>query len=303
MLKDDTAPFDVIFFDVVARSTSLTQVGRELGVSVSSVSKRLARLESRLGVRLVHRSTRRLTLTPEGERYAEGAAAISAEMAELEESISGHYAELRGKLQIHSSVGLGRAHIAPLMAEFMADNPRVEVDVELSAKPPSVSATPFDIEIRVGTLPDSRSTAKRLSRNRRVVVASPRYLDEHGTPSAIENLREHECIVLRQDEGDFALWRFATADGERAVRVSGRMTSNDGDVTTAWCVEGRGLLMRSLWHVGPLLREGVLVQVLEGIDTPSADIHAVYSAAPQVPRRVRAAVEYLHTHLHARLEP
>ena len=137
MLKDDTAPFDVIFFDVVARSTSLTQVGRELGVSVSSVSKRLARLESRLGVRLVHRSTRRLTLTPEGERYAEGAAAISAEMAELEESISGHYAELRGKLQIHSSVGLGRAHIAPLMAEFIADNPRVEVDVELSANLPA----------------------------------------------------------------------------------------------------------------------------------------------------------------------
>lgn len=292
---------DISFFDVVARSSSLTEVGRALGVSVSSVSKRLAKLEARLGVRLVHRSTRRLTLTPEGEDYAAGAAAIAAEVAELDESISGHYAELAGRLQIHSSVGLGRAHIAPMMADFVALNPRLQIDVELSAKPPTTSVTPFDIAIRVGALPDSRSTAKRLSRNRRVVVASPRYLAEHGRPRTLDELRRHDCIVLRQDDGDFALWRFGSGSDETAVRVSGSMVSNDGDVTTAWCVDGRGLLMRSLWHVGPLLSDGTLVQVLPHLDTPPADIHAVFSAAAQVPRRVRAAVDYLHTHLPERL--
>ncbi|WP_037144921.1 LysR family transcriptional regulator [Rhodococcoides fascians] len=296
MQKDDLG-----FFEVVARSTSLTAVGRELGVSVSSVSKRLAQLESRLAVRLVHRSTRRLTLTPEGERYARGAAAISADVAELEESISGHYAELRGRLRIHSSVGLGRAHIAPLMAEFVALHPRLEVDVELSATPPAASMTPYDLSIRVGALQDSRSTAKRLARSRRIVVASPGYVAEHGSPRTIEEIRRHNCIVLRQDEGDFALWRFGVAADETALRVSGNMTSNDGDVTTAWCVEGRGLLMRSLWHVGPMLRDGSLVQVLPDIATPDADIHAVYSAAPQVPRRVRAAVDHLREHLPPRL--
>lgn len=293
---------DIVFFDAVARSTSLTGVGRELGVSVSSVSKRLTQLETRLGVRLVRRSTRRLTLTPEGERYAVGAAAIAAELAELEESVSGQYAELRGKLRIHSTVGLGRAHIAPMMAEFLERNPRLEVDVELSAKPPTVSATPFDIAIRVGVLPDSRSTAKLLYRNRRVVVASETYVAEFGFPRTIEDLREHNCIVLRQDEGDFALWRFGSGADELSVRVSGNLTSNDGDVATEWCAQGRGLLMRSRWHVAPMLQSGALIQVLPEIETPPADIHAVYSAAPQVPRRVRAAVDFLHANLRPRLQ-
>ncbi|SNS36238.1 LysR family transcriptional regulator [Rhodococcoides kyotonense] len=292
---------DLEFFDVVARSASLTEAGRALGMSVSSVSKRLSQLEARLGVRLVQRSTRRSTLTPEGERYAAGVAVIVGELAELEESVSGHYAELRGKLLIHSSVGLGRAHIAPLMADFVAAHPRVEVDVELSAAPPNLSAAPFDIAIRVGVLQDSRLTAKLLCRNRRVVVASPRYLDTHSAPAVIADLRDHNCIVLRQDEGDFALWRFGSEVGDSAIRVAGNMISNDGDIATQWCVEGRGVLMRSLWHVGPMLDDGTLVQLLPDVETPAADIHAVYSAAAQVPRRVRAAVDHLHEHLAGRL--
>ncbi|MDF3312597.1 LysR family transcriptional regulator [Rhodococcus sp. T2V] len=292
---------DLEFFDVVARSSSLTQAGRELGMSVSSVSKRLSQLEDRLGVRLVQRSTRRSTLTPEGERYAAGVSVIVGELAELEESVSGHYAELRGRLLIHSSVGLGRAHIAPLMAKFVADNPRVDVDIELSAKPPNLSDAPFDIAIRVGLLQDSRLTAKLLCRNRRVAVASPKYLADHPAPRAISDLREHNCIVLRQDEGDFALWRFGSGIGETAIRVAGNMISNDGDIATQWCIDGRGVLMRSLWHVQPMLDDGTLVQLLPCIDTPPADIYAVYSAAAQVPRRVQAAVDHLHAHLAGRL--
>nr|WP_296765595.1 LysR family transcriptional regulator [Rhodococcus sp. (in: high G+C Gram-positive bacteria)] len=292
---------DVTFFDVVARSASLTEVGRALGVSVSAVSKRLAQLERRLAVRLVTRSTRRLTLTPEGERYAAGAAVIAAEVAELEESVTGNVADLRGRIAVHSSVGLGRAHIAPLLAEFVAENPRVSLDLELSARPFNISGTSFDIAIRVGHLQDSRLTATRLCANRRVVCASPGYAAGHGLPASIKDLADHNCIVLRQDEGDFALWRFGSGGAETSVRVEGNMISNDGDVTTRWCVEGRGLLMRSLWHVRPLLDSGELVQVLPDLDTPAADINAVFSSAPQVPRRVRAMVDHLRSGLADRL--
>ncbi|WP_072803230.1 LysR family transcriptional regulator [Rhodococcoides yunnanense] len=292
---------EIGFFDVVARSASLTEVGRELGVSVSSVSKRLARLEKRLGVRLVQRSTRRLTLTAEGERYAAGAATITAQLAELEESITGNYSELRGPIRVHSSVGLGRAHIGPLLAEFVDRNPLVQVDVELSAKPVVVAGAPVDIAIKVGTLRDSRLAAKTLHPNRRVVCASPEYLRNNGTPRTFKDLEQHNCIVLRQDEGDFALWRFGREGDETSVRVSGSLISNDGDVTTQWCVDGHGLLMRSMWHVAPLIEQGLLTHVFPDVDTPSADIHAVYSATPDPTRRVRAAVAYLRDGLAARL--
>ncbi|MET4430894.1 LysR family transcriptional regulator [Mycolicibacterium sp. 624] len=292
---------DVAFFEVVARSPSLTEVGREMGISVSAVSKRLAHLEKRLGVRLVQRSTRRLTLTMEGERYAAGAAVIAAQLAELEESVTGNYSQLRGRIRIHSSVGLGRAHIAPLLAEFVEQNPLVQVDVELSAKPFATAGTPFDIAIRVGALQDSRLTGRRLHPNRRVICASPQYLLRHGTPESISDLDHHNCIVLRQDEGDFALWRFGGEGNEMSIRVAGNMISNDGDITTQWCLDGRGLLMRSLWHVRPMLDAGTLVQVLPDIETPPADIHAVYSATPEPPRRVRAAVDYLQDRLGDRL--
>lgn len=292
---------DISFFDVVARSASLTEVGREFGISLSSVSRRLTQLETRLGVRLVTRSTRRLTLTTEGERYAVGAAMIAAELAELEESVTGNVEELRGRLQIHSSVGLGRAHIAPLMADFIVENPHVQLDLELSAKPLSIAGTSYDIAIRVGSLQDTRLTAKRLCRNRRVVCASPDYLARQGSPRTIKDLEDHNCIVLRQGEGDFALWRFGSEGSETSVRVEGSMISNDGDVATRWCVEDRGLLMRSLWHVKPLLDEGALVQVLSDVETPSADIYAVFSKAPRVPRRVHAAVDHLVNSLPKRL--
>jgi LysR family transcriptional regulator, transcriptional activator for dmlA len=293
---------DISFFDVVGRSSSLTEVARELGVSLSSVSKRLAQVETRLGVRLVTRSTRRLTLTPEGERYAAGAAVIAAELAELEDSVTGNLKELRGRLRIHSSVGLGRTHIAPLMADFVGANPRVQVDLELSATPLGIAGTSFDVGIRVGSLRDSRLTVKRLYGNRRVVCASPDYIARRGTPATLKDLAQHDCIVLRQDEGDFALWRFISEGEETSVRVVGSMISNDGDVTTDWCLDGRGLLMRSLWHVKPLLDSGSLVQVLPEIETPPADIYAVFSNAPRVPRRVHAVVDHLLRGLPRRID-
>ncbi|MFC9438030.1 LysR family transcriptional regulator [Nocardia sp. NPDC057030] len=292
---------DVTFFDIVARSRSLTEAAREFGVSVSSVSKRLAQMEARLGVLLVQRSTRRLTLTPEGERYAAGASVIAAQLEELEDSIAEQRHELRGRVHVRSTIGLGRAHIAPLVADFVERNPRVQVDLELSALPLNIAGTGFDIDIRVGALRDSRLTATRLWVNRRVLCASPEYLRRNGTPANLDELEQHNCIILRENESDYALWRFETGDKELSVRVAGNLISNDGDVITQWCLAGRGLVMRSLWQVEPLLRDGSLIQVLPDIQTPSADIAAVYAAAAPLPRRTRAVIDHLKAGLGRRI--
>jgi LysR family transcriptional activator of dmlA len=288
----DTSADDALFFAVVAKSSSLTEAARGLGLSVSSVSKRLSRIERRLGVRLIQRTTRRLALTSEGERYAAGATAIATELTELEDSLS-EQGELVGRIRVHGTMGLGRAHIAPLLAEFGERHPRVQVDLELSPLPLNIADTTFDVAIRVGSLQDSRLTAKRLCRNRRVVCAAPDYLRRHGPPRKPRDLQHHNCIVLRQDEGDYALWRFGTETDEIAIRVGGNLSCNDGEVTTRWCTEGKGLIMRSTWHVAPLLRDGTLVQVLPDIPTPSADIHALYAATAHVPRRIRELVKHL----------
>ncbi|ASF08139.1 putative LysR family transcriptional regulator [Nocardia brasiliensis NBRC 14402] len=292
---------DVTFFDIVARSRSLTEAAREFGISVSSVSKRLAQMEARLGVVLVQRSTRRLTLTPEGERYAAGAAVIAAQLEELEDSIAEQRHDLRGRVHLRSTIGLGRAHIAPLVADFVERHPSVQVDLELSALPLNIAGTGYDVAIRVGTLQDSRLTATRLWVNRRVVCAAPEYVRRHGMPATVKELAEHNCIILRENESDYALWRFESAGKELAVRVAGNLISNDGDVITRWCLEGRGLVMRSRWHVDPLLKDGSLVQVLPELETPPADIYAVYAAAAPLPRRTRAVIDHLKAGLGRRI--
>ncbi|MFE3190823.1 LysR family transcriptional regulator [Nocardia sp. NPDC059240] len=290
---------DILFFDVVARSRSLTEAAREFGLSVSAVSKRLAQLEARLGVPLIQRTTRRFTLTPEGERYAAGAARLAAQLEELEDSIAEQHDELRGRLHVRSTIGLGRAHIADLVAAFVAAHPLVQVDLELSSVPLNIAGTGFDLDLHVGTLPDSRLNARRLCRNRRIVCAAPEYLRAHGAPQRLAELERHNCIVLRENESDYALWRFEQP--ETAVRVAGNLVSNDGDVITRWCLEGRGLIMRSLWQVAPMLRDGRLIQVLADIPTPGADIYATYTDSPALPRRTRTLLDFLEQGLDARI--
>jgi DNA-binding transcriptional LysR family regulator len=295
----DASTDDLQFFSVVARSASLTVAAREIGTTVSTVSKRLRRIEDRLGVRLVQRTTRRLTLTSEGERYARGATSIITELAALEDSLS-EQSTLVGRIRVVSSVGLGRHHVAPLTAEFCSAHPRVRIELQLSALPLNVTDT-FDVAVHVGGLHDSRMSAKRLCRNQRVICAAPAYLHRHGAPVTPVDLRDHNCIVLRQDDGDYALWRFGVDENESSIRVAGNIASTDGDVVTQWCVDGYGIIMRSLWHVAPLLASGALVRVLADVPTPSADIMAVFPVTEHMPRRVMEYIDHLAAGLDARI--
>ncbi|MEQ3554489.1 LysR family transcriptional regulator [Pseudonocardia nematodicida] len=282
---------DLHFFTGIAAAGTLTEAAHQWGVSVSAVSKRLARLERRLGVRLVNRSTRRLTLTGEGHRYAEGALAVLGRIDDLEDEIGRARSGLHGRIAVHSSMGFGRAHVAPLLGTFEARNPDLRIDLELSHLPVHIGGTGYDFAVRTAPLPDSRMHARLLLRNRRVVCAAPSYLDRRGAPRAVSELAEHDCIVIRENDTGYAHWRFGTDADAAGVRVTGAMTCNDGEVATAWCLAGRGLVMRSLWQVAPMLSTGELVRVLPGVPTPSADLLAVHDAAP--PRRVVAALDHL----------
>lgn len=292
---------DLQFFHVVASSETLTAASRELGCSLPVVSKRLSALERRLDVRLVQRGARRLVLTSEGELYAARVEAILDQVRELEDTITDRAAGLRGSLVVEATLGLGRAHIAPLLGEFAAAHPGLHVRMQTSALPLRPHRREFDVAVHVGMPPDSSLRMRRLAENRRVPCAAPSYLAEYGTPTSIEDLVDHNCIVLRENEGDFALWRFGDADRPRHVRVHGGLSSNDGDVVTDWALEGRGIIMRSEWHVGPHLDRGELVRVLPRVPTPPADIYALLEEDGHVPRRVSALIEYLAERLPLRL--
>ncbi|MDL5206466.1 LysR family transcriptional regulator [Streptomyces sp. ALI-76-A] len=293
---------DLQFFHVVASSETLTAASRELGCSLPVVSKRLSALEHRLAVRLVQRGARRLKLTSEGELYAARVEAILDQVRELEDTITDTAGGLRGSLVVEATLGLGRAHIAPLLGEFAAAHPELHVRMQTSALPLRPHQREFDVAVHVGMPPDSSLRMRRLAKNRRVPCAAPSYLAAHGTPESIEDLAHHNCIVLRENESDFALWRFGDADRPRHVRVQGSLSSNDGDVVTGWALEGRGVIMRSEWHVRPHLNRGELIRVLPHLSTPASDIYALLEEDGHVPRRVNALIDYLAARLPLRLD-
>ena len=163
-----------------------------------------------------------------------------------------------GGSAVHSTIGLGRAHIAPLLGTFSTLHPGVDIELDLSHLPLNIAGTSFDIAIRVGQLRDSRLKARRLHPNRRVLCAAPSYFNDRTRPTSLADLADHHCIVIRENETDYAIWRFGKDDDETAVRVHGSMISNDGDIATRWCLEGHGLIMRSLWQVAPFMRDGAL---------------------------------------------
>lgn len=293
---------DMTFFHGLCQSPTLTAVARQWGVSPSAVSKRLSRLEGRLGVRLINRSTRRLHLTDEGQRYATGIARLLPQLTDLEESVGADRGAPRGRIAVSSTIGLGRAHVAPLLADFARLYPQVQLELELTHLPLNIADTPFDLAIRVGRLRDSRLSSRFLLPNRRIVCAAPDYLQRYGRPTGLSDLARHRCIVIKENENDYALWRFGTDQEPTTVRVTGHLASNDGDVATAWAIDGLGLIMRSSWQVDALIRTGQLVHVLDDIPTPDANVLAVHPAHVHETRRVRLLLDHLRTGLHQRID-
>lgn len=296
---------DLAFFQHLARAGSLTATARELGLSLSAVSKRLKLLESRLGVELAARTTRRLTLTAEGERYFARGALILDELGELENSLSERASQaLGGRLRVNATFGFGRRHIAPLLSRFCAEHPEVEGWLELTNFPLNLSDHGFDIGIRVGEPPESRLVARRILANRRVLCASPGYITQTSPIQTPADLQQHACLVIRENDSDFPLWRFerkGQPTQAQSVKVSGRLASNDGEVITRLALDGHGVMLRSWWDVNEHLASGALVALLPGWQGVRADFYAVYEQRRHVPARLRVFTDYVQREIAGRV--
>lgn len=296
-MPDAIQPADLGFFSTLASAGSLSAAARELGITTPAVSKHLALMESRLGVSLVNRTTRRMGLTPEGERYLEHARRILDEIGHMEDELGVSRSTPTGLLRVNATLGFGRSHIAPLISRFLRQYPQVEVQLQLSVNPPPLTEDAFDVCIRFGEPPDARVIAQRLAPNRRLLCASPAYLARHGTPKVPHDLTQHNCIGIRQGEEAYGLWRLSSGRGgavtTEAIKTRGNLTTNDGEIAVNWALDGHGILMRAEWDIERFLKDGRLVQVLPQFCTPDADVYAVYPQRHRLAARVRAFVGFV----------
>ncbi len=290
-------PGELGFVVTLAGSASLSSAARELGLSKAAVSKRLALIEQRSGVALVNRTTRRMSLTPEGEIVAECARRILGEIDELGQSLQRSRQAPRGLLRINATLGFGRSHVAPVISRFVKRHPEVEVQLQLSVNPPPLTDDAFDVCIRFGEPPDARVIARRLAPNRRLLCASPAYLARHGVPRTPQDLLRHNCIGIRQGDEAYGTLRLSTGSGARrrseTVKTRGTLATNDGGIAVAWALEGHGILMRAEWDIARHLKSGRLVPVLPAWQTPEADVYAVVPQRLQLATRVRAFVDFI----------
>ncbi|MBA2549137.1 MAG: LysR family transcriptional regulator [Burkholderiaceae bacterium] len=290
-------PADLGFFSALASAGSLSAAARELGVTTPAVSKHLALMESRVGLSLVTRTTRRMSLTPEGELYLEHARRILGEIDNMEQLLGVSKATPKGLLRVNATLGFGRSHVAPLISRFVRKHPQVQVQLQLSVDPPLLTDDSFDVCIRFGAPPDARVIARRIAPNRRLLCAAPAYLAKHGMPKAPNDLTRHNCIGIRQGDEAYGVWRLSSGRAKNsaieAVKTRGNLTTNDGEIAVNWALDGHGILMRAEWDIERHLKNGRLVQVLPQYYTPDADIHAVYPQRHQMAARVRAFVDFV----------
>lgn len=292
MVKNDNLS-ELAFFSVLARKGSLSAAARELDITPPAVTKRLAQMEQRLGVRLVNRTTRTLSLTSEGELYLEHASRILGAMKDMEEQLRAGRDAPQGLLRVNATLGFGRTTIAPLVSKFARRYPEVDVQLQLTDRPINLVEEAFDLGIRFGELPDTRLSARRIMSNKRFLCAAPTYLKKYGTPAAPEELAGHNCIVHRQNDDAHGVWRLQKGSRSDTVKVGGRLSSNDGDVVLNWALEGHGILVRSEWDVAKYLQSGRLRIVLPDYTLAPADLFVFYASRRNLPARVRAFIDFL----------
>lgn len=284
---------DLSFFSLLIRQGSLAAAAQELGVTAPAVSKRLAALEQRLGVRLLQRTTRRMSLTPEGDLYLSDGARVLRDIEELEARVSSGKDTPRGLLKIGATLGFGRRYIAPELSEFSRRYPEIEVQLSLQDKPFNLIEHGLDAVVRFGDIPDSRYSARVLANNQRILCATPGYLAAMGTPRSPNELGNHRCLFIREGDEAYGTWHLQMGDRKETVKVRGPLSSNDGEAVLHWAMDGHGILMRSLWDVAPMLREGKMVEVLSDWTLPAADIHICFPSGIPLSAKTRALVDYL----------
>lgn len=296
--KESPLPEDLRVFLTVIRKCSFVAASEELGQSPAYVSKRIRVLEQALGTRLMHRSTRAITLTDAGERAHRWAVRILDEVDDFVAEMGSVRHEPRGLLHICSTFGFGRNHVAPAVASLSSKFAGLEVRLDVFDRVVDIIAEGFDLEIRIGDDLPPQHLARKLIDNHRVLCATPDYLARRGTPQTLKDLAEHDCLVLKERNNPFGVWHLQGDGREESVRVNGPLSSNNGEIVLQWALGGRGILLRSYWDVKPLLQAGKLVRVLHDYRQP-ANIWAVYPTRLADSAKLRVCVEFLHAHFQA----
>ncbi|MDA8522882.1 LysR family transcriptional regulator [Acidovorax sp. NCPPB 4044] len=291
-------------FVSVATRGSLTAAARAEGVAPAIMGRRLDALEEHLGVKLMVRTTRRISLTHEGSAFLEDCQRLLADVAEAEASVSVGGARATGHLRITAPAGFGRRHVAPLVPLFRDLHPDVSISLNLSDRVVDLAGEGFDCAVRVGDLPDSSLVSVRIADNRRLCVATPAYLERHGTPRHPADLARHACLTLSSDASQTRGWAFRmpAAEGDGATgevahfKPAGPLDCSDGQVLHDWCLGGWGIAWRSTWEVESEIAAGRLVAVLEDFAAPPNGIYVVFPHARHLPLRVRLWIDYLKHH-------
>ena len=285
---------DIALFLRVLDQGSISAAARQLDLSVAVASQRLQRLERDLGVRLLHRTTRRLHPTPEGLALAQEGRALVEELELLGCRLRQQGGEVAGTLRVTASASFGQHYIAPLLPAFLATHPGLRVSLDLDDRVVDLVGSSHDLAIRIGRLDDSSLVSRQIASNRRVLCASPDYLRRRGMPATPAELATHDCLLLTGRAGRRDTWELLGPDGRtNAVRVTGRFESNYGEALRDAALAGLGISLHSVWHVHHDLREGRLIEVLADHSPPASGIHAVMPDRRLVPSRVRAFVDYL----------
>ncbi len=280
-------------FVSVATRGSLSAAARLEGVTPAVIGRRLDALEQRLGVKLLLRTTRSITLTFEGSAFLEDCQRILNDLSNAEASVSLGGVKASGHLRVSAPAGFGRRHVAPLVRAFLDANPDVSCTLDLTDRLVDLVNENIDCAIRIGDLADSSLVSIRLADNRRVVVASPDYLARHGAPATPDELAGHTCLSLGQQRG----WQFTDSEGGTlTVKVGGRLECNDGAVLHEWALAGHGLAWRSRWEVDADLRAGRLVSVLDDWAAPVMGIYAIFPQRRHLALRVRLLIDYFKYH-------
>ena len=279
-------------FAKVVTTGSLSAAARELGLSPAMVSRRLAALEARLGVRLVNRTTRSLHLTDEGAAYHESCARVLAEIENANASVSAGRQEPRGTLRVALPAAFGNQYVAPLVPEFAARYPDIQLALSLSDRSVNLVEDGFDLAIRIAAITDASVAARKLAPNRRVVCASPEYLRRHSAPRTPEELVQHNCLLATQFT---STWDYRSPEGKPgSVRVTGHYSCDNWEVLREWAVAGLGVALKSTWDVRRHLESGALVPLLPGYNFDSdVAIYAIYPHRRHLPAKTRAFIDFL----------
>ncbi len=290
-------------FVSVATKGSLTAAARAEGVAPAIMGRRLDALEEHLGVKLLVRTTRRISLTHEGSAFLEDCQRVLADVANAEASVSAGGVKATGHLRITAPAGFGRRHVAPLVPRFRDLHPEVTISLNLSDRVVDLAGEGYDCAVRVGDLPDSSLVSVRTADNRRLCVATPQYLQRRGTPRHPGELVQHDCLTLSSDASQTRGWAFRVPveGGGGATEVvhlkpGGPLDCSDGQVLHDWCLGGWGIAWRSTWEVEAEIAAGRLVAVLEDFAAPPNGIYVVFPQRKHLPLRVRLWIEYLKHH-------